>query len=116
MAEPSSTTTAIVSAGIGFASLFPGIDGNALIGAFAGAALLVVSSKDLSIGKRFAYLVISLVAGYLAAPDLVQITPIRSTGVAAFFAAALAIAVTLQLIERIKTVDLFEYFKKGKPP
>ena len=115
MAEPSTTSTAIVSAGIGFASLFPGIDGNALIGAFAGAALLVVSSKDLSLGKRFAYLVISFIAGYLAAPDLVQVTPIRSTGVAAFFAAALAIAITLQLLERLKTVDLFEFFNRKKP-
>lgn len=115
MAEPSTTSTAIVSAGIGFASLFPGIDGNALIGAFAGAALLVVSSKDLSLGKRFAYLVISFIAGYLAAPDLVQVTPIRSTGVAAFFAAALAIAITLQLLERLKSVDLFEFFNRKKP-
>lgn len=115
MAEPSTTTTAIVSAGIGLASLAPGIDGNALIGAFAGAALLVVSSKDLTLGKRFAYLVISFIAGYLAAPDLVRVTPIQSTGVAAFFAAASAIGVTLQLLERIKTADLFALFsKKGK--
>lgn len=115
MAEPSTTTTAIVSAGIGLASLTPGIDGNALIGAFAGAALLVVSSKDLTLGKRFAYLVISFIAGYLAAPDLVRVTPIQSTGVAAFFAAASAIGVTLQLLERLKTADLFAFFKKGKP-
>lgn len=116
MAEPSTTTTAIfLSTGIGLASLAPGIDGNALIGAFAGAALLVVSSKDLTLGKRFAYLVISFIAGYLAAPDLVRFTPIQSTGVAAFFAAASAIGVTLQLLERIKTADLFALIsKKGK--
>lgn len=113
MAEPSTTTTALV-AGIGFASLFPGIDGDALIGAFAGAALLVVTSKELSVWNRLAYLVISLIAGYLAAPDLVRLTPIRSTGVAAFFAAASAIAITLQLLDRLKSVDLFAFFKKGK--
>lgn len=111
MAEPSTTTTAI-AAGIGLASLAPGIDGNALIGAFAGAALLVVSSQDLSLGKRFAYLVISFIAGYLAAPDLVRVTPIQSTGVAAFVAAACAIVVTLQLIERLKTLDLLELLRK----
>ncbi|MET0322543.1 MAG: putative holin [Duganella sp.] len=115
MAEPSTTTTAIVYSGIGLASLAPGIDGNALIGAFAGAALLVVSSKDLSVGKRFAYLVISFVVGYLAASDVVRITPIQSTGVAAFLAAATAIGITLQLVERLKTVDLFAYFRKDKP-
>ncbi len=113
MAEPSTTALAAVSAGIGFASLFPGIDGNALIGAFTGAALVVVTSKDLSIGKRFAYLVISLIAGYLAAPEVINATPIKSSGVAAFFAAALVITVTLQLIERIKSFDLLSLFRKG---
>jgi hypothetical protein len=45
----------------------------------------------------------------------VRVTPIQSTGVAAFFAAASAIGVTLQLLERIKTADLFALIsKKGK--
>jgi hypothetical protein len=113
MAEPGTTTLAAVSAGIGFASLFPGIDGNALIGAFTGAALVVVTSKDLSAAKRFAYLLISLIAGYLAAPEVVRITPVKSTGVAAFFAAALAITVTLQLIERVRSLDLLSLFRRG---
>ena len=114
MAEPNTTTLAVAWAGIGMASIFPGIDGNALIGAFAGAALVVVTSKELPAISRLAYLVISMIAGYQAAPDLVNLTPIRSTGVAAFFAAASAIAVTLQLLERLKTADLFAFFKKGK--
>jgi Putative phage holin len=114
MAEPSTTTLAAVSAGIGLASLFPGIDGNALIGAFTGAALVVVSSKDLSIATRLAYLLISLIAGYIAAPEVVRVSPINSTGVAAFFAAALAITVTLQLIERVKSFDLLSLFKGGR--
>ncbi|MFM0284143.1 putative holin [Paraburkholderia sediminicola] len=114
MAEPSTTTLAAVSAGIGLASLFPGIDGNALIGAFTGAALVVVTSKDLSIATRLAYLLISLIAGYIAAPEVVRVSPINSTGVAAFFAAALAITVTLQLIERVKSFDLLSIFKGGR--
>lgn len=113
MAEPTSTTTVLVAT-VGFASLLPGIDGDALIGAFAGAALLVVSSKDLTLAKRCAYLVISLIIGYQAAPELVRLAPIRSTGVAAFIAAACAIAITLQLIERIKDVDVLAFFRKGK--
>lgn len=115
MAEPSTTTTALV-AGIGFASLFPGIDGDTLIGAFAGAALLVVTSKELGLGVRLVYLVISLIVGYMAAPDLVRLTPIRSTGVAAFFAAATAITLALTLLERLKTADLFAFLKKDKQP
>lgn len=115
MAEPTSTTTALAaSAGVGFASLAPGIDGNALVGAFAGAALMVISSKDLSLGKRFAYLLISMAVGYMGAADIVSVTPIRSTGVAAFAAAAVAITITLELIERLKTVDLLALLKKDK--
>jgi hypothetical protein len=112
MAEPSTTTLAL-SAAIGLASLAPGIDGNALMGAFTGAALVVVTSKDVNVPKRIAYMFISLVMGYLAAPEIVNATPIKSTGVAGFFAAALVITVTLQLIERVKTADLFAIFRKG---
>ena len=114
MAEPNTTISPTLSAVIGFAGLAPGIDGNALIGAFAGAALVVVSSKEIGVVRRGAYLLISLVMGYLAAPEIVNATPIQSTGVAAFFAAALVIAVTLQLIERVKTIDLPSLLRKGK--
>ncbi|WP_028217427.1 putative holin [Paraburkholderia oxyphila] len=114
MAEPNTTTAAALSAAIGLAGLAPGIDGNALIGAFTGAALVVVTSKNLGVLTRLAYLLISLVMGYLAAPEIVNSTPIRSTGVAAFFAAALVITVTLQLIERIKGIDLLSILKGGR--
>lgn len=112
MAEPIPSTVAVAVTGVGLSAMLPGVDGNALIGAFAGATLLVVSSKDLSWPTRVAYLVISMIAGYQAAPDIVTWTPIRSTGVAAFFAAAVAITVALQLIERVKTADLLSFFKK----
>lgn len=112
MAEPIPSTVAILTAGVGLASLFPGVDGNALIGAFGGAVLLVVSSKDLSLAKRLAYLVISMIAGYQGAQDVVSWTPIRSTGIAAFFLAACAIVIALQLIERLKTFDLLSLFNK----
>lgn len=112
MAEPSTTTLAL-SAAIGLASLAPGIDGNALIGAFTGAALVVVTSKEIGALKRVAYMLISLVMGYLAAPEIVNKSPINSTGVAAFFAAALVITVTLALIERVKSIDLLAFLKKG---
>ncbi|MGB1239879.1 MAG: putative holin, partial [Pseudomonadales bacterium] len=41
MAEPSSTSSALATGGIGLAAILPGIDGGILIGAFAGAALFV---------------------------------------------------------------------------
>jgi len=113
VAEPLPSTIAIATAGVGLASLFPGVDGNALIGAFAGAALLVVSSKDLTLAKRAAYLIISMIVGYQGAQDIVGLTPIRSTGVAAFFGAALAIVIALQLIEKAGDLIGLITTKKG---
>ncbi|HDR9098351.1 TPA: hypothetical protein QDB15_000718 [Burkholderia vietnamiensis] len=113
MAEPNTTTAAALSAAIGVAGLAPGIDGNALIGAFTGAALVVVTSKEIGVFTRIAYMLISLVMGYIAAPEIVNVTPIHSTGVAGFFAAALVITVTLQLIDRLKSADLLAFLKKG---
>lgn len=112
MAEPIPSTVAVAVTGVGLAAILPGVDGNALIGAFAGATLLVVSSKDLSLATRVAYLVISMIVGYQAAPDIVALTPIRSTGLAAFLAAAVAITAALQLIERVKSAELLSFFKK----
>ncbi|GAB5098703.1 putative holin [Caballeronia sp. HLA56] len=114
MAEPNTTTALALSVAIGLASLAPGIDGNALVGSFTGAALVVVTSRDIGVIQRAAYMLISLVMGYLAAPEIIGSTPLRSSGVAAFFAASLVITVTLQIIERIKSADLFALLKRGK--
>lgn len=113
MAEPNTATAAALSTAVGLAGLAPGIDGNALIGAFAGAALVVVTSRDVGVAMRLAYMLISLVMGYIAAPEIINQTPIHSTGVAAFLSAALVITVTLQLIERLKAADLLAFFRRG---
>jgi len=116
MAEPTSLSTAVpLAAGVGLAALLPGIDGNALIGAFAGATLFVVSAQSLPIWKRLVYLLVSVVAGYLAAPDIARSLPIFSTGVAAFVASAVGITVTLALIEKSKAFDL-SWIRRGGPP
>ncbi|KGE08960.1 MULTISPECIES: putative holin [Burkholderia] len=114
MAEPNISTAAALFAALGIVGISPGIDGDTLIGAFAGAALVVVTAKDLGIARRAAYMLISLVMGYLAAPELMNVVPIRSAGVAAFFAAALVITVTLTLIERVKSADLLSFLRKGQ--
>ena len=114
MAEPSTTTLVVTTAaGIGLSSLFPGIDGNALIGAFAGAALVAISSKNLAVLQRLAYMAISLAIGYLAAPEVISNTPLKQSGVAAFFASAAAIALTLHGIELIHTIELPTWLRKG---
>lgn len=114
MAEPSTTTLVVTAAaGIGLSSLFPGIDGNALIGAFAGAALVAISSKNLPLVQRLAYMLISLAVGYLSAPEVINITPLKQSGVAAFFASAAAIALTLHGIDLIKTIELPDWLRRG---
>ncbi|AEK60832.1 putative holin [Collimonas fungivorans] len=114
MAEPSTATLLVTTAaGIGLSSLFPGIDGNALIGAFAGAALVAISSKNLPVMQRLAYMVISLAVGYLAAPEVINNSPLKQSGVAAFFASAGVIALTLHGIDLIKTIELPDWIRKG---
>lgn len=117
MAEPSAATTVIVTAGgAGLASALLGLDGNAVLGAFAGAALMALSAKDVGVIARVVYLLVSGVMGYIAAPELMKHMPLQESGVAAFVAASLVVTVTLQLIERVKTLDLTVWFRRGGGP
>lgn len=113
MAEPNTSAVIATTVAMGSLSTLFGIDGNALIGAFAGGALIAISSKNLSTAERFAYMCISIVAGYLAAPELVALTPLRQSGVAAFIAAAAAIALVTRGLVLIKTVQLPAWLKGG---
>ncbi|SDG60981.1 Putative phage holin [Onishia taeanensis] len=106
MAEPS-TTTAVATA-TGLAALvgwLPGVDANAVIGAFCGASLFVISAKDLGLFERFAYLVISLLIGYLGGPSVLG-QWITHSAVSAFIGAATAVTAGLRAIEGVKTLDL----------
>lgn len=114
MTEPTiATALTFVATGFSAAALLPGMDGNAIIGAFAGAALVALHARDVRTIVRAIYLVISWVMGYLAAPSVARLIGVQETGVTAFLAAALVIAVTLQLLDRIKTVDIFGWLRRG---
>jgi hypothetical protein len=120
MAEPTTTATiALVATGVSIATLLPGVDGNAVIGGFAGAALMALHARDVSMLSRLAYLGISWVMGYLAAPLVMRQINLQESGVAAFLAASIVIAITVQLIERIKTIDLTNWItsllRRGGP-
>ena len=106
MAEPSASSLVAAVGGVGLATLLPGLDGNAFVGAFAGAALMAISAKDVGRPSRLLYLGVSWLMGYIAAPEIIQDSPIKYTGVAAFIAAALIVTLTLQIIERLKRLDL----------
>lgn len=116
MAEPTTTTAlALVAAGVSIATLMPGADGNAIVGAFAGAALVALHARDVSMLWRVGYLVISWIIGYLAAPEIARRTGIGASGVSAFIGAALAIAITVQFMERIKSLDFTSWIRRGGP-
>nr|DAP68890.1 MAG TPA: holin [Caudoviricetes sp.] len=127
MADPftsgSTLSGLVVVSGISLVSVLSGVDGNALIGAFAGAALFVVRGQDLSIPRRLLYFAISIIAGYLAAPDVTRLMPVRETGVAALIAAALTITVINKWLDGIVELSgkeflqlLADWYTKWKGP
>lgn len=111
MAEPTSTTLGL-AAGIGLAALLPGIDGNALVGAFAGAAFFVLSAKEHPILIRLAYMLISLVMGYLGAPEITGLGLFQETGVAACLAGACCVYLLQWVLDQLKKLDLVELYKR----
>lgn len=116
MPSSSSTSLFTIVSGAAIYSWLLGLDGNAVIGAFAGAVLMVMTSKDLRWAARLVYLLISWVMGYLAAPELLDHFPIHETGVAAFFSAAVVVVLTLQIIERVRALDLLGWLKNKAGP
>lgn len=121
MAEPTSTTTlAVVAAGVGLTALLPGIDGDAVVGAFAGGTLFVVSAAAMPLWQRAVYLLLSTVAGYYATPDLLARLPLQSSGLVAFLSSSVIITVTLGAIEAFKKFDyrraLAAWARRGGPP
>lgn len=117
MTEPTTASAlTVAAAGFSVAALLPGMDGNAVIGAFAGAALVALHARNVKLLARGIYLIVSWIMGYLAAPVVVRTTGLQETGVAAFVAAALVIALTLQLLDRVKDIDLAALLRRGGGP
>ncbi|MBM2883186.1 hypothetical protein JFK97_02175 [Chromobacterium phragmitis] len=104
MAEPvSSTATTATLAAVAGLAMLPGIDAAVVLGAFAGAAVFVLSSDSLSLAKKAGFFIVSFVAGLVAAAGVASLLarwlPIdASPGVGALLAAALAVKVLLWLI------------------
>ncbi|MFN3881505.1 MAG: putative holin [Nitrincola lacisaponensis] len=112
MAEPSTTTAITVATGsVGLAAIIPGIDGNALIGAFAGATLFIMSAKELRHWVRAIYLLISLTMGYFAAPEIINLTFIKESGVAGFVGGVFCISVTLPLVRQVEDMNLINLIR-----
>jgi len=107
MAEPisTSTTAALAVTSVGAITLLPGVDAATVLGAFAGAAVFVLNADEMSTPKKLAFLVLSIVAGFLAAPLaaalIAKALPTDaevSHGVGALVASAVLVKILLALI------------------
>ena len=94
------------------ATMLPGVDGGTLIGAFSGATVFVLSSKDGGCINRVAYGFISCVLGYLGAEEVARLTPVTNLSIGAFLLSAILVTGTLTAIERIKALQLSDLWKR----
>lgn len=113
------TTTATA---IGILSLLPGIDTSLVLGAFAGAAVFVMSASDLAPLKKIGFFLVSFLAGYVAAGFVAEIIAVPlfnriqvPTGVGALIASAVAVKALLWLIGKTNDIDgLLKLIKEKK--
>lgn len=113
MAEPfaagSTVAGVVVVSGFSAVSLFSGLDGNALVGAFAGAALFVLRAQDMHIVRRLLYFIVSICAGYLVAPEIMRLTPLRSPAVAALVAAAVVVTLINKGLDSMTSMSFGDF-------
>lgn len=113
--EPTSSaaSAAALSGTVALTALMPGVNADALIGAFAGAVVFALHAKDVRIIKRLIYMVVSFVIGYLSVPEVTHWTGLQNPTVAAFAASATVVTLALATIDRIKSFDITSIWKKG---
>lgn len=122
MAEPASTTAATVAiTGVSLLALFPWLDPGAVLGAFAGASVFVMSSNELSAAKKLAFLALAIIAGLIAGPFFTSLIdtalPERvevSEGLGALVASAIVIKLLIWLISKADNPEsIFALLKRG---
>lgn len=115
MVEPTSsaTTAAAAMGAVALTSVLPGVNGDALIGAFAGAVVFALHAKDLSIAKRIVYMLVSILLGYLGADEIMRRTGLESHALSAFGLSAVVVTLALASIDRIRSFDITQLWKKG---
>lgn len=97
------TQLAVGTAGVGLASLFPGLDLSAVIGAFGGAFFFILFAKDISNWQRAGYLVVGWIGGYFGSAELLSLAWTRTSGFSSFIAGLVCIVVCISVIEAIQT-------------
>ena len=111
-------TSSAVSAGAAMGTVFitsflPGVNGDALVGAFAGAVVFAMQAKDLEIINRLVYMAVSILLGYMGADEVMKHTGLTSFTLAAFGLSAIVVTAALAGIDKIKKFDIASFWKKG---
>lgn len=101
-------TTGATFTVVALTTLLPSVNGDALTGAFAGAALFAMNATDLPMLKRLAYMLLSLVVGYFAADEVMHWTGIQHYFAASFLVAATVVTLMLYFLDKVgPLVDTF---------
>ncbi|MCY1366251.1 putative phage holin [compost metagenome] len=98
-----SGTLAVASlVGIGGMSLLPGVDMNAVVGAFAGAMFFVVYAKELSALARIGYFIASWIVGFYVASEFTARDWAETSGLCAFAGALLCVVIGTGVLDWAK--------------
>ena len=101
MAEPSTGVVVMATGALGVtaASLFPGVDLNAVVGAFGGALFFIVFKQNIPPLARAGYLIASWVFGYFVAVELLGRKWTATSGLASFLGGLLCTVICVSLLE-----------------
>lgn len=115
MVEPTSSAASAATAlgAVAITSALPGVNGDALIGAFAGAVVFALHAKDLAIAKRLIYMLVSILLGYMGADEVLRHTGMQSYTLASFGLSAVVVTLALAGIDKIRSFDVTSLFKRG---
>ena len=91
---------------VALTALLPSIDGNALIGAFCGAAIYTLRSVETGLMRKSAYMLLSIVLGYAFAGSVQGVMPAVGTGPAALAISMLVVTAGGTLIDWLRTLDV----------
>lgn len=114
MPEPTTSSASAFAtlATVYLASTMASVNADALIGAFAGAAVFAIHSTDISVPKRFAYMLVSILIGYMGAEEVITHTWLQSYVMASFGLSSLVVALTLASIDRMRDFDFTKMFRR----
>lgn len=103
MTDLSTGTVAVTAVlGVTAATLVPGVDSHAVIGAFAGALFFIVFAKDLTAWARLGYFLASWIVGYYFSVETVGQKWSVTSGLPAFFGSLFAVVVCISLLEWVQ--------------